>query len=911
MDIDTNENTQTLADKTATNEQRTEEWYRKRYDLLTASDCASALEANPFQSKVQLYNKKTREFALSDYTKNPIDAIEHGIKYEPIALKIYQRFENVKVNSVGLYTHSKHKWLGASPDGITETGKLVEIKCVYRRYLYDKPPLYYWIQTQIQMEVTDIDECDLFQCKFIEYPSKATYKEDTKTSLKGKFTYQDKRHYWKLEQYKCTTIKRDRKWFKRSLPLMKLFWNSVLTARTKPLKPLKTSKRKRDVPPERLRIRALSMDNSYTDWNSWVSGSNTRNYAMREPLLDFLNLYGKSHGIKTDDEIDLSLDSGKFLKEQGTKFENAVCSNIIHRIGADNVVKIGSYEEANSTHKFDITVQAMNEGVPLILQGVLHDTDTKTYGVVDMICRSDYLSTIFEHAPIEYKTSYKSAKKLKTSTKYPAKKNSSHSHSHSHSHSSPCYHYTIIDIKYTTLRLFKHSDTLCNDPQMLANKMKICVYNQILSKIQGYESNCAYILGKRVIDDKQKINNPFYMAGIVDFAERDSHILEDTEKAIKWYRDVKTNGSKWKLYPPSRPELYPNMSNAFDYPWHTAKKELAHRTKDITVLWYCGPKQRELAHKHNVYSWDDPKCTAELVGFKNARGKQLQKILDVNQSNSSIIPKKNGLPEEALEVLKPFNRHDKSRQSLTFYVDFETVSDCEQDFNIIKNYKPDKYSDDKLNDLLKPKFSNLVYLIGFVYEEPNKNRLRKKTYMIKDLTAESEAEILKEFVSDMNKIKLKYGWKQNEFPQLYHWGHAEITTMIKAIERTPEINKLIGKYSWFNLCDYVKSVPITVKGVFSFGLKDVVKGMYSAGMIPTKWEDDTIDGKAAMFAVINANKRCKEKNITLCEDEEMIQITQYNEIDCKVMFEIVEFLRVQYIPKYQSKYFEKIKFSPI
>lgn len=887
MDVD--KKVKTLLTNTITSEQRTDEWYNKRHNLLTASDCASALESNPFQTKQQLFNKKIKPYTITDYTNNPIDAIEHGIKYEPIALKQYQKFQNTLVHQVGLYIHKDNTWLGASPDGITETGKLVEIKCIYRRYLYDKPPLYYWIQTQIQMEVTDIDECDLFQCKFIEYSSKKDYKKDNKTSLKGKYTYNGKIYYWKLEQYKCTTIKRDKSWFKRSLPLMKSFWNNVIQTRKNNSNNSNNSKkivikrkRKNDENSKTIvhRSRTLSVDNVYEDWNEWISATSIRSYALKDPLLYYLNMYGKSYGIKTDDEIDASLDSGKFLKEQGIQFEEAVCDNIIHRIGVDKIVKIGSYEEAFSKYKADITKQAMIEGYPIIMQGVLHDSTTKTYGVVDIICRSDYLSKIFEHHPLDPKFVTQKAPKI-------SKKNK--------------FHYTIIDIKYTTLRLYKDTENLCNDPQTLYNKMQVCIYNQALGNLQGFTPPQAYILGKRIIEEKKEICNPFYLAGIVDFEEHDSTIIEETFKGVDWCRRVKTEGAKWKLYPPSVPELYPNMSNAYDYPWHSAKKELAHRTKDITVLWYCGQKQREIAHKNKVYNWDDPKCTTELLGFKNVRGLQLQRILDVNQSSvSSVLPLKHELPKEALKILKP--------NKLEFYVDFETVSDCTTNFDIIRHYRTDKIFD---ATKLKPKYSNLIYMIGLGYFDSNRNKWCKKSYMIEHLTAKCESKIIMKFITDMLLIQKKLGIA--EYPQIYHWGHAEITTLIKAIERNPKLAKKLSKHSWYDLCEFVKSIPITIKGVFSFGLKDVVKGLYAGCMIPTKWEDEAIDGKAAMFAVINADKRCKEttSTSTLLEDEEMIQITQYNEIDCKVMFEIMEFLRVKYLPKYKSKYFISKKFTPI
>ena len=54
---------------------------------------------------------------------------------------------------------------------------------------------------------------------------------------------------------------------------------------------------------------------------------------------------------------------------------------------------------------------------------------------------------------------------------------------------------------------------LLNNNEYPAYKGQICVYNQIIGKIQGYEPSCAYILGRRVFWNKNKkkevINSSF------------------------------------------------------------------------------------------------------------------------------------------------------------------------------------------------------------------------------------------------------------------------------------------------------------------------------------------------------------------------------------------------------------------
>ena len=206
-------------------EEKSELWYKSRHNLLTASEVASALEANPYTPKYELLKRKCKPLAKSEYS----DATEWGIKYEPISIKIYSMFENATVYSAGLFKHDKIEWLAATPDGITSTGKLVEIKNVYNRKIPDIEPYYYWIQVQIQLEVTNMDECDLFQCNFIEYNNKHEYYNDTTTSknLKGIYKYKNKKYYWKLHEYRCKTIKRDQTWFENKLPILTQFIKDI------------------------------------------------------------------------------------------------------------------------------------------------------------------------------------------------------------------------------------------------------------------------------------------------------------------------------------------------------------------------------------------------------------------------------------------------------------------------------------------------------------------------------------------------------------------------------------------------------------------------------------------------------------------------------------------------------------
>ena len=152
------ENTRRILDLN-TVEQRTSEWYKLRDNMLTASDVSSALGKNPYKSRKSLLNEKCglkKKFSGNFIT-------DWGCKMESEAVKMYEKLYDNKIYETGLYQHKMHEFLGASPDGITEDGKLVEIKAPYKRKIEHEIPEYYYPQVQLQMEVLDVNKCLFIQ----------------------------------------------------------------------------------------------------------------------------------------------------------------------------------------------------------------------------------------------------------------------------------------------------------------------------------------------------------------------------------------------------------------------------------------------------------------------------------------------------------------------------------------------------------------------------------------------------------------------------------------------------------------------------------------------------------------------------------------------------------------------------
>ena len=154
-------------------EQRSKEWHEFRNNRLTASDLATALKKNKYSSRNILVAKKC------GYTVPFLSgsAILHGVKYEDVAVKIYEDRNDVIIDEYGCIPHPEIDYFAASPDGICSyesnntnyIGRMLEIKCPKSREITGVVPEHYELQVQGQLEVCDLNLCDFLECDIKEY----------------------------------------------------------------------------------------------------------------------------------------------------------------------------------------------------------------------------------------------------------------------------------------------------------------------------------------------------------------------------------------------------------------------------------------------------------------------------------------------------------------------------------------------------------------------------------------------------------------------------------------------------------------------------------------------------------------------------------------------------------------------
>jgi hypothetical protein len=172
-------------------------------------------------------------------------------------------------------------------------GRMLEIKNIVNREINGFTSKAYWIQMQLQMETCDLDECDFLETRFKEYENEEQFYQD-ETHTKGiilhfverlsigcsmgdstdntggymlaqqqsggpKYIYmpldidltkesvekwiEEQRlkirrswslysvDYWRLDQYSCVFVERNKKWFQNAVPIIAKAWNTILEER--------------------------------------------------------------------------------------------------------------------------------------------------------------------------------------------------------------------------------------------------------------------------------------------------------------------------------------------------------------------------------------------------------------------------------------------------------------------------------------------------------------------------------------------------------------------------------------------------------------------------------------------------------------------------------------------------------
>ena len=300
--------------------------------------------------------------------------------------------------------------------------------------------------------------------------------------------------------------------------------------------------------------------------------------------------------------------------------------------------------------------------------------------------------------------------------------------------------------------------------------------------------------------------------------------------------------------------------------------------------------------------WRDSNFTPATGIAKQQVAKQ-QVVYDANSlTTPGILPIRGATPSP---TFPPTFRTPACE--LEFFVDYETIQGfIREDFSNFPNQSDS---------------TELIYMIGCGHSI-NNAWSGFECFVVSDLTQSAEEDIFRQWFDHMVSVSNSLGIAPST-PQIIHWADFERNRNVSARERA-------GNPSWWppsrptakeiakqtpippnalNLWDIkdtlVASVPFGVTGAFGWGVKDIAKAMATvpaaSGAI-NLWPSPTPieHGLAASMAPKPAHDAGITLNIRDSADpskfaDPLIEASRvYNEVDCKIMFDILEYLRINH-----------------
>jgi hypothetical protein len=292
------------------------------------------------------------------------------------------------------------------------------------------------------------------------------------------------------------------------------------------------------------------------------SVSSIFNYLLKDPLLDYLKIYGKTRGFYTDEYYNKSLKEysfSDFIIQLGIQWEEKVIAHLKTKVDISVVER--------NENAFENTLEFINKNVPVIYQGFVKDENF--HGYIDLLVHIDCARDIFEGINDDVLSFFKRKE----------------------------MNYIPIDIK-----LSYNEDK--NKYYQKYIETQLYLYGHMLYKQLGKETNIisGFIISRQELNGKIKMKS----LKLTDF------LLLDALKASSWLDKVKNEGQQWNVFQPHIPELYPNLKNQYDSKWKNVKKIIAKSVKEISLLYFCGLDIREKCFSKGVYSYENPEFITVL-----------------------------------------------------------------------------------------------------------------------------------------------------------------------------------------------------------------------------------------------------------------------------------------------------------
>ena len=622
----------------------------------------------------------------------------------------------------------------------------------------------------------------------------------------------------------------------------------------------------------------------------WTSAGKLYNFLNDDTLLDWLQLYGKSKGFKTDEEIDyeeycknlspkqdgdilstetqniLTFDEFKnenykfnfmkYILEQGQKYEEYVYSELKKKYNNDiiDIDKDFGFQKFEYDKKLEKTRQLIQEQFPIIYQGLVCDPDTKTFGFPDLIVREDILNELLKNENI-----------LNENNKY---------------------NYYIIDIKFHTLKFKKDSYNLIPEPSQQQYISQLYLYTRGLRHLiepsiltKSLLEHKSYVIGRSWnINNTNSLGNSI---GCISFDIYENTLLK-VKSGLEWYKDLKNNGKYWDPYEPHISEIYPNMKNDKDNNWRKTKQQISEKLCDLSCIWNLRHSIKQKAHQNSIFSWNDPKFNIFDYSTDTDTTRLIYSIIKINKQSVRLFEMdKSYVSEKLWKENDAFKLVNKNSIVMDGFIDIETTFD--------------------INSIDTPKEDSIMYMIGLYYNtSPITNRTKKyknnmlhKTFCVNKLDKTNEKQIIEDFLLYLKN----YNCEKNIIWRFYHYSDIEKHTLNKLMDMYNIDHESFGiKIEWIDLCQLLINYKFVFKNCFDYSIKSINKTLNNLNYIPNEYiyqNSEIKNGLDSVIAIFKCKKECNQNNTSLIKTNIMDEIIYYNMVDCISLFHLRNFLNEQ------------------
>ena len=296
------------------------------------------------------------------------------------------------------------------------------------------------------------------------------------------------------------------------------------------------------------------------------SVSSIKNWLLKDPLLDYLHLYGD----KKDQDVFAFPESNftNYIMNKGNQYEKQVYDYLEKNKGPFTMTIIDREKFYAQTRS------AFQNQIDIICQPFLKDYDScifkhyKIYGFPDIVIKRKAFNYFFR--PQEQLSTCEEDS------------------------------YIAIDIKYSSFgNNFTSLQT--NHSYQRYVECQILLYGTLLNL------HCKQIVIHAYICPKQSIIQGKCLDVIRVNLYSQSTNLKECEIALEWLTYLKEKGRELKLDGkfPSMIELLPNLNNTMDYPWSGYKHKLAIQYGEVSLFSGIGETYRKAMHKKKHYSYKD------------------------------------------------------------------------------------------------------------------------------------------------------------------------------------------------------------------------------------------------------------------------------------------------------------------